>query len=164
MIVEDGAGRADADSYCSLADANEYLAARGRNATWATLTTGQKEGRLIMATAYLDAHCRWAGELMRSEQALGWPRADAMDKHGRVLSSAAVPAAVRNAAIEIAQAGEITTERTRAAISKTVGPISVEYADGYDVSQGPGRYAFALALVSDLVLGSVTNSIRLVRA
>lgn len=37
LIFEDGTGRADADSYCSVADADAYLAARGRNATWATL-------------------------------------------------------------------------------------------------------------------------------
>lgn len=164
LVVEDGTGLTGANSYATVAQADAYLRARRRATAWDALDTETKAGRLVMATAYLDAHCRWAGELMRSEQALGWPRADAGDKHGRVLSSAAVPAAVRNAAIEIAQAGEITTERTRAATSKTVGPISVEYADGYDVSQGPGRYAFALAMVSDLVLGSVTNSIRLVRA
>jgi len=164
MIVEDGAGRADADSYCSLADANEYLAARGRDVAWGALTDEAKAGRLVMASGYLDAAVRWAGDIATGAQALGWPRANALDRDGRPLAVDAVPVAVRNAVIEIAQAGEVTTERSRSAVSETVGPISVDYADGHDVSQGAGRYAFALSLVSGLVRASAAGSVRMVRA
>lgn len=164
MIVEDGIGRADADSYCSVADADAYLAARGRNSAWDALTDPEKAGRLVMASGYLDAAVRWAGEIATSAQALGWPRANALDRDGRPLAVDAVPVAVRNAAIEIAQAGDVTTERSRAAVSETVGPISVDYADGHDVTQGAGRYSFALSLVSGLVRASASGSVRMVRA
>lgn len=164
LVVEDGTGLAGANSYVTLAQADTYLRARDRATTWDALDAQTKAGRLIMATAYLDAAVQWAGEINTSIQALGWPRTGAVDKHGRALASNAVPTAVAHAVIEIAQAGDITTERSRAATVKTVGPITVEYASESDVSQGPGRYAFALALVSDLVRASAAGAIRLVRA
>ena len=164
LVVETGAGLSNANSYATVAQADAYLRARARAAAWDALDLETKAGRLVMATGYLDAAVRWAGEIATSAQALGWPRANALDRDGRPLAVDAVPVAVRNAAIEIAQAGELTTERSRSAVSETVGPISVDYADGHDVAQGAGRYAFALSLVSGLVRASAAGSVRMVRA
>lgn len=163
LVLEDGSIVAGANSYASIAQANSYLRAQARASDWDALDNVTKAGRLIAATAYLDAHARWCGTIVSDDQALGWPRSDAIDKHGRELADDEIPAAVRNAVIEIARVGEITTERSRAKLAVSVGPVSTRYAD-YDPTQGPGRYAFALALVSDLVIGSVTGSMRLVRA
>lgn len=164
MVVETGAVVLGADSYVTISQADEYLAARGRDAEWAALTDTAKEARLIMATQYLDAAVRWRGVIVRDAQALGWPRFDVVDRESRAIASDVVPAPVRAATIEIAALGEVAVERTRAAISKTVGPISIDYADGVDVAQGPGRYAHALALVSGLATSTAAGSIRMVRA
>ena len=164
LVAETGAVVSGANAYATVAQAAAYLADRAREAEWSTLTTGEKEGRLIMATQYLDASVRWRGAIVSSVQALAWPRFGVADAEGREIASDTVPAAVRAAVIEIAALGEVAVERTRVAISKTVGPISIDYADGVDVAQGPGRYAHALALVSGLATSTASGSIRAVRA
>jgi hypothetical protein len=62
LTVEDGTGKADAESYISVADADTYFTARN-NATWAALSTSDKEAALRKATDYmLQAYrVRWAG-------------------------------------------------------------------------------------------------------
>lgn len=164
LVLEDGTIVAGANSYASVAQADTYLRAQARAATWDTLDAATKVGRLIQASAYLDAHCRWRWVIVDTDQTLGWPRSGAIDRNSRTLGSDSIPTAVRDATIEVAMLGAITTERTRAAVSKTVGPISEAYADGSDVAQGVARYGYALAMVSDLVLGSPSNSLRVVRA
>ena len=59
VVVETGAVTAGANSYASVAEATTYLTARAREAAWTAYTTAQKEGYLIEATAYLDAHVEW---------------------------------------------------------------------------------------------------------
>lgn len=163
LVVEDGTVVTGANSYATIAQANDYLRAHARASSWDTLDNATKAGRLIHATAYLDAHAYWRGTIVSDDQALGWPRSGAVDRHGRTLDDDAVPAAVRNAAIEIAADGAITTTRTRDKVAVTVGPISTTYAAG-NIEQGIGRYAFALSLVADLLVRSPTNSVRVVRA
>lgn len=163
LVVETGAVVAGANSYSTVAAADTYLRAMGRATTWDTLDAETKVGRLIHATAYLDAAADWKGVIVDDDQTLGWPRSGAVDKHGRLLDSDAVPTAVRNAVIEIANVGAITTTRTRNKASSTIGPISVTYEHG-NVEQGIGRYSYALMLVQDLMTRSPTNSLRVVRS
>ena len=49
LVVEDGTGKADAESYISVADADTYHSNRG-NTDWAALTTTEKEQLLRGAT------------------------------------------------------------------------------------------------------------------
>jgi hypothetical protein len=76
LVVEDGTGKADAESYISVADADTYFSNRG-NAAWAALSTAQKEQNLRKATDYLGQvyRQRWKGTRVSGEQALDWPRA-----------------------------------------------------------------------------------------
>ena len=66
VVVETGAVTAGANSYASVAEATTYLTARAREAAWTAYTTPQKEGYLIEATAYLDAHVQWRGAVVWS--------------------------------------------------------------------------------------------------
>lgn len=54
LVVEDGTGKVDAESYVSVADCKSYLDARGRTA-WGQLTLAAQEASLRNATDYLDA-------------------------------------------------------------------------------------------------------------
>lgn len=155
LIVEDGSGRADAESFVSVAGADDYLSKRNRDGTWATYTTSQKEGYLRAASEYLDAVCRWRGMPMRLVQALGWPRAGAMDRNGLLVASDIVPPLVIAATCEIAALGAIEQEGTPTVSSKTVGPITVEYDTAKDRSIGRARYRLALDLVSSLATNGV---------
>ena len=70
LITEDGTGRADAESYCSVAAADAHHAARGA-AAWAALTTEAKEQALRRATDYMGQIYGplWAGHRSLPTQA-----------------------------------------------------------------------------------------------
>lgn len=52
LIVEDGTGLADAESYLSVADADTYHADRN-NEAWQDYSTAEKEAALRKATQYI---------------------------------------------------------------------------------------------------------------
>ena len=164
VVVETGAVTAGANSYASVAEATTYLTNRAREAVWAAYTTAQREGYLIEATAYLDAHVEWQGTQISSTQALGWPRGGVVNRYGIAVSSTAVPDAVKAAVIEIAAQGAPAVVAARLKESVTVGPISTTYAGGGDPAQGMAKHKYALRLLDGLVVGGVGNAIRLVRA
>lgn len=74
LIVEDGTGLSNAESFASVAFANTYHTNRG-NALW-TGTDAVKEAALRKATDYIQAkyYPRWGGSRMTDAQALDWPR------------------------------------------------------------------------------------------
>lgn len=75
LIVEDGSGMENAESYISVADADTYHSNLG-NSTWATLTTTVKEQLLRKATNYMVQVYRqsWAGIRKNDTQSLDFPR------------------------------------------------------------------------------------------
>jgi hypothetical protein len=75
LIVEDGTGLPNADSYVSVADCDTYLENRGYT-TWATLLNAEKENCLRRATDYLVQmyRLRWKGTRAQANQSLDWPR------------------------------------------------------------------------------------------
>lgn len=77
IVVEDGTGLADAETYVSVADCAAYLNARGK-AAWGLLATDAKEASLRLAADYLDAVYgpRLQGYRLVVTQALLWPRTD----------------------------------------------------------------------------------------
>lgn len=76
LITETGAGLPNGESYCSVADATAYHAARG-NAAWAGLADDTaREQMLRRATDYMEQvyRMRWAGYMVSPTQVLSWPR------------------------------------------------------------------------------------------
>lgn len=142
LIVEDGTGLADAESYISVTAADTYFLNRG-NAVWAALLTADKESALRKATDYmLQAYrVRWAGMRNLPTQALDWPRRYVPNRDVPQLYGPspyyypfdAVPATVANACAELAvraSAADLSPDLTTQVKSESVGPISVVYADG----------------------------------
>lgn len=76
LIVEDGTGKTDSESYASVAQADDYHAKRN-NVLWADLSLPEKEAALRKATDYIEQtyYGRFAGYRNREFQALDWPRA-----------------------------------------------------------------------------------------
>ncbi len=74
FIAEDGTGLADANSLCSVSDADTYFADRS-NTAWAG-TDATKEAALIRATDYIEMLFseKFKGEAFSDTQALCWPR------------------------------------------------------------------------------------------
>lgn len=75
LIVEDGTGLVNSESYISVADADIYHTKLG-NTSWGVLTVEVKEQLLRKATNYMvqTYRMRWAGVRKTEDQALDWPR------------------------------------------------------------------------------------------
>jgi len=73
--VEDGTGLAGANSYASVAMADQYFLDRGVTA-WASIAEAQKKAVLVQATDYIDQRygARFIGARATDTQALEWPR------------------------------------------------------------------------------------------
>lgn len=136
LVVETGAGLADAQSYISVIEADTYLSEHEDPSAWNASDDPQKEQALRLATQYLDAQYgdAWVGVRLSSTQALDWPRAWAYDHRGNAVDG--VPQRIKDCTAEMAARyradptaplledtlpgqNEVTSETT------TVGPISV---------------------------------------
>lgn len=124
LEVEDGTGRADAESYASVATANAYHTAFGF-AGW-TGTDTVKEQALRKATQFLDGFYTFRGEKKYVLQALQWPRVGYADDESwppRKLVHACCELALR------ALSGELVEDKENQLITREViGPIATHYA------------------------------------
>jgi hypothetical protein len=150
MIVEDGSIVADANSYITVAFADDYHEKRG-NTTWATMTVGEKEASIIRATDYIEQayNQRWKGRVVDPLQSLDFPRAfvNLSDVSGfsnaqydfiggvYFLPNNVIPKELKNASAEMAfkaARGELSPdlEPTGNVIAESVdGAVSVSYSD-----------------------------------
>lgn len=136
LEVEDGTGKANAESYISVADADTYHAGRG-NTSWTGLTEPQKEQRLRIATDYMVEvyRTRWAGLRVSTAQALDWPRYDVPRRDAGGFPDYyphdQVPDAVKRACAELAARAtpgtSLAADVAPLATRVKVGPIEKEY-------------------------------------
>lgn len=148
LIVEDGTGRADSESYATVAYADDYHTKRG-NTAWTALTESVKEQLLRKATDFMIQEYRdkWQGRRVKIEQALDWPRVgvvlrDFGSSQGRTgygsyytvqVDYTIVPKEVAVACCELALravSGALLADLTQQVASEAVGPISVSYFQG----------------------------------
>lgn len=129
LTVENGTGRADANTYISLADANAYFASRPRSEEWVRLSDEEKAALLVHATRILDGAMLWWGSPLKSTQALVFPRRpDDFDAAGVPRS---VPIALCELAVTL-NSSDLTAEPDRSGFTKIeVGPIKLEEAGEY---------------------------------
>lgn len=74
FVVEDGTGLSEANSYVSIAEADDFNADRG-NVAW-TGDDAAKQAALVKATDYIEQSygSRWRGEKLVDNQGLALPR------------------------------------------------------------------------------------------
>lgn len=165
LEVEDGTGKADAESYISVADATTHHADRG-NSAWAGLASDTvREQMLRKATDFMEAYYgdRWKGERTTTTQALSWPRTGVCQNDSEIASNV-VPVAVQRACAELALraiAGDLAPDLAAQVKSETVGPISTTYADG---ARQQVKYQAVDGMLSNLLNGSGDNMVKFVRA
>lgn len=155
------AGAADAESYCSVADASSYHTARG-NAGW-TGTDAVKEAALRRATDHMTQTYaeRWKGERASSTQALDWPRYSVV-VDGYELDSDAVPVAIQRACAELALRAltePLAPDLDRQVTEETVDVITTKYEPGARESK---KWTAAENLMRPYLMGA--NGLRLERA
>jgi hypothetical protein len=132
LIIETGVGIPDAESYTSVAEADDYHAKRG-NGAWALLALERREQLLRQATDYMTVYAgAWKGSRGSAVQALEWPRLGA-SANGFPVPADQVPPAVKTAcailALKATASGGLTPDSKPAVKRKKLGPIEVEYQD-----------------------------------
>lgn len=141
IVVEDGTGLSNADSYVSVADADVYLAIHHSASTWTALSSGDKETALKKATRYLDNIYgdRWTGRRIEQTMSLDWPRFNSYDEDGWLLDTDIVPQRIKDATVELALRSvsnelitDLSTPGTIKREKSKVGPLEeeIEYAGG----------------------------------
>jgi hypothetical protein len=142
IVVEDGSGLANAETYISVADATSYFTKRGKGDAWDEVE--DKEAALRLATEYMLAVYRplWAGARVTDTQALDWPRVDVprLDSAGgyrtypSYYAQNVVPEEVKRACAELAlktpNGDLLIDQEARQVKREKVGPLETEYFDG----------------------------------
>lgn len=160
LIVESGAGVANANSYKAAADLVAYAAPRG-----VTLTDVQAEALLVKAMDRM-AGLDYIGQRATRDQALDWPRY-CVCIDGYTYLSTELPKQLGDAQLALALAANsadlmpvVAVDDRGAVIEKTVGPLTTRYAT-------PQQRAFAKVPAADVLLAKLLRSqgqIRVVRA
>jgi hypothetical protein len=133
LIVEDGTGKPDAESYASVADTDAYFAARGVDAWAASSPSSIKEAALRNATEYLEIvyGASFRGQRANAEQALSWPRKNAWNSQTcDYWPDDIVPPQIINATMELAYISQTTS-----LFMAPVDPYSI--VEEYRVKVGP---------------------------
>lgn len=103
LILEDGTGLSNSNSYASLAEANLYFDSHPYYSdAWAGLGENDREAALIRASLQLDSLITWYGVIANLSQAMDWPRIGVYDDEGRAIPSNIVPNQVKYATMEMA--------------------------------------------------------------
>jgi len=130
MIIEDGTGLNNSNSYCNLDFADNYFSTRGIT-TWSDLEEEQKEVCLIKATDFIDNSFDWNGIKNTYEQALKFPRKNLINNDGYEVKG--IPTELKEAvcecALKVSQQVELyqTEESNGAVTSEKIGELSFSY-------------------------------------
>jgi len=124
LVIEDGTGLTNADSYIDVAFADAYFLKRGIT-QWAGLTN--KESLIIRAMDYIENNYTYQGTKLISTQALQFPRL--------INGETVYPIAIKNALCELAlkaNNGDLLQDTGKTTVREKVGTLEVEYDSNQD--------------------------------
>ena len=131
MIVENGTGLPNADSYVSIEFADSYFSARGVS-EWETLTQTKKEQALIKGTDFIDSIYQWYGQKATTIQSLRFPRVNLRDYEGQEVVGVpnCLKQAVCDASLLSANGTELfqTKNENGDVVSETITTLSFTYS------------------------------------
>lgn len=133
LVVEDGTGKADANTYVSLADVRAFATQRGISVSSDDDVLG---AQIILAADYVEGFT-YEGERATDEQALSWPR-ECTDFDEDVIPPSLMRAQTL-LVIEQAQGVNLFPTATSGKFVKRrkVGPIETEYSENINVDGRP---------------------------
>lgn len=142
LVVEDGTGLANSETYNSLVTAEAYMLAHGSPEAWAALATdAKKEAALRYGSRWMDGHYRWLGSISHPEtpQAKAFPRVNLVDSWGRFYDSDEIPQAIKDLECEAAlyhlkKAVNTVYERGGQIQSRSAEGASISYFEGASVT------------------------------
>ena len=126
-----------ANSYCTLAEADQYQDDRPAvSTTWADASENNKIRALLWATKLMEALFDWNGYASTTTQALGWPRQGLLERIDVVLDSDTVPQEVKAAEAEYARQllvsnrSEDNDVESESIKSVKAGSVAIEFNPG----------------------------------
>lgn len=142
FVVEDGTQVSGANSYVSLAAADDYFVIDPNYAaTWAAYTDTQKQYYLAWATRIIDQKTRWNGTRYTTTQALRWPRSGTYDRDGNSISATVIPLQLQEAVMELAKWLAVNDPTTGPDVDTLkllkVDVVEIEWQDGTSQSDYP---------------------------
>ena len=99
LVVEDGTGRSDANSYCDLDFALEYCVMKGYS-NWLTLSENEQKVFIIRGTEFVDNFFTWKGIRHTQSQSMAFPRDEIYDDDRYPVNG--IPDRLKKACIEAA--------------------------------------------------------------
>lgn len=104
LILEDGSGVPNSNSYADVAFADAYFARHPfYGDTWAAIATvTEKENLLIFASAWIDNNFDWRGSKTLDGNSMRWPRVGARDRDLLPIANNVIPEQLREAVCEMA--------------------------------------------------------------
>lgn len=103
VVVEDGTGLPNANSYVSVAELRDYFSVVPDAAAFVAQDDDVLGQYVIYATRVLDQKTLWKGYQPTTAQALAWPRQYVTDKYGNSIPSNIVPPQVKAVTCELAR-------------------------------------------------------------
>lgn len=168
FLVEDGTGLTGANSYATVAEADDYLVANIHVAPiWAALDTASKEYLLAWASRYLDQRATWNGDRMVNTSGLRWPRTGVYTIDDVLIADDEVPTALKQATIEMARyliASDRSTERDQDALKELqVDVVKLVFDVSYRLPKVPSEISYILRGLGTINSGAM-NFARIIRA
>jgi hypothetical protein len=102
LILVATPGASDANTYCTLSDANTYFQSRLHKTAWEDAGSTEKNAALVWATRLLDELVIWNGSKTVDDGALKWPRSGVRDTDGILFEENAIPTWLEQATAEFA--------------------------------------------------------------
>lgn len=184
IIVEDGTGKADANSYVTLAEANAFFDTVPQVNTWGAQTDDQKTRLCLAATRMVDGCFVFNGYNSTLTQALQWPRFLARNSNqyagayfrnpntflGQYYDPQKVPALIKQITCEIVKS-ILDASDDRTADAPGTGIESFEVYEGVKVKFDTKArrpvipdYVSTLALDLGYVRGGASGNVRIGRS
>lgn len=160
LVVEDGTGLSNADSYESLVNASSYATSFGRTEFLALSTDALREVRLREATQFLDTFYEWPSRQLLVTQSLQFPR-ETLSLEGRDITG--IPVQIKTACKELATFPGLPSLVPDADLSKYVyRSVKVEGLAKQERFRDrviPRHYWVVEGLLRGLMLGALTGGI-----
>lgn len=158
LIVEDGSGISDSNSYCDLDFALEYCVNHGYT-SWIDMTEDEQKVYLIKGTSFVDNFYEWKGYKRTSVQSLEFPRNGLIDNNRTEILG--IPNNLKKAVIEagfINYSSEVdnlfvSRDENGAIKRQKVDELEVEYFGESETAEAEAEYKTTYQVLNKLLKG-----------
>jgi hypothetical protein len=144
VVLDPTIGGVNANTYCTLLEANAYHDAHEYESVWTAAASDDRRNRaLVHATRLLDQHVDWDGTPATFTQRLCWPRWGLTDRVGDNIGMNEIPEDLKFATAELARqllAKDVTADsdiETQGITGVSVGPVSLQFGGKYGMPPAP---------------------------